>query len=496
MEDYEALLAEIQPRIQKDPVLFFDNILECGHWSVQDEIVTSIFRNQRTTVRSCHGSGKSYIAARAALAYLFAYPNSVVLTTAPTWRQVEDIIWREINRAISLTGGKLGGQPLKTRFEISPKWYAKGISSDKPDNVQGYHAEHILIIVDEAAGVTPAILQAIEGLLTSANVRLLYIGNPTVGFGPFYDSHKSSFFNKIKISVFDTPNFTYNNIKTISDLKQYNTQQELMDLPLVYQELVTPLWAWERLMDWGEASPIFQSRVMAIFPEEGSDTLIPLHVVERALIKTFDEKEWQHRPRNKVIGIDVARFGENTTVFTAMDNAKMLALEWHGGKNLMTTVGKAIEIFNRLGFDKLYDKFVVDDTGLGGGVTDRLAELGYIVQPVNFGSSSSDPESYVNIKAEIMWHLHSLFIQDEISIMDIGKLVAQLPTTRYDYNSRSQLAIVSKAQMKKDGLQSPDFADSLALACWGIRSSGFARDFNPDIGKGDTIGGDLYSKKF
>lgn len=490
------LLEQMQPKIQDDPTLFFDNVLECGHWSMQDTIVKSIFENQRTTVRSCHGSGKSYIAARAGLAYLFAYPNSVVLTTAPTWRQVEDIIWREINRAVSLSEGRLGGQPLKTRFEISPKWYAKGISSDKSDNVQGYHARHILIICDEAAGIPTAILQAIEGLLTSANVRLLYIGNPTTGLGPFYDSHKSSFFHKIKISVFDTPNFTFNNIKDTEDLKKFKTQKELMDLPLVYPELVTPLWAWERLVDWGEASPIFQSRVQAEFPEEGTDTLIPLNVVERALTKEFDEEKWELRPRNNVIGIDVARFGSDTTVFTAMDNEKMLELDWHSGKNLMETCGKAINIFDNMGFEKEFDKFVVDDTGLGGGVTDRLVELGYIVQPINFGSSSSEPEAYVNIKAEIMWHLRDLFMKGEISILDVGKLVAELPTMRYDYNSRSQLAIVSKAQMKKDGLQSPDFADSLALAVWGIRSSGFGSGMDVSGGVGKTVGGNLFEKSF
>jgi hypothetical protein len=74
-------------------------------------------------------------------------------------------------------------------------------------------------------------------------------------------------YNKISISCFDTPNFVYNRIKDLDDLKKY-TREELTELNLPYPELVTPLWVFERTIDWGEDSPMFQSRVLAIFPEE------------------------------------------------------------------------------------------------------------------------------------------------------------------------------------------------------------------------------------
>ncbi len=150
MDIKKVTLEEFQQAIRSDPVVFLDSALGCTHWSKQDLIIRSTFANQRTTVKSCHGIGKTYIAARIAKAFLFAYKNSVVITTAPTFRQVENILWREMRSAYKSSKIPLGGNMLKTKFEIDEKWYALGLSSDKEDNFQGFHAEHILVIVDEA----------------------------------------------------------------------------------------------------------------------------------------------------------------------------------------------------------------------------------------------------------------------------------------------------------------------------------------------------------
>ena len=487
-------LLQAQKRIQEQPTIFYDYALDCPHWSKQDEITNSVFRNQRTTVPSCHGAGKSFIAARIGLAFLMAYEDSIVITTAPTFRQVENVIWREMRGAIATAKIDLGGKILKTRYELGENWYALGISSDKQENLQGFHAKsgHILIIVDETAGVGAPSLNAIEGMLTSRDVHLLYIGNPIVGMGPFFESAKSPYFNKISISVFDTPNFKFNKIRKVSDLKKFGSLEELEGLPLVYPALVTPSWAWLRLQDWGEDSPMFQAKVLAQFPEEGEDTLINLHLVEQALAKEWSEEEMRFWPRKNVLGIDVARFGSDSTSMIAMNNHKMLDLRKFSGKDLMQTCGLAIQLFQDMGFVKSMDLIAIDDTGLGGGVTDRLKELGYNVFPINFGSASEE-EGYVNLKAEVYWHLRELFRTNSLSILDKGKLVSQLPTTRYNYTSNARLEIVSKQKMKKEGLDSPDDSDALAIACWALRS-GLQR--MPDNPKGGTVAGNLYRKKF
>jgi len=456
-----------QKAIQKDPVHFLDNVLGGWHWSKQDEIIRAVFAHQRVTVKSCFWVGKTAISARIALAFQYAYTDSIIITTAPTFRQVENVLWREIRFAHKNAMIPLGGNMFKTKFEIDERWYMLGLSSDKEENFQGFHAEHQLNIADEAGWVKVQSLEALEALMTGKGTKLLYIWNPIVANGGFFDSFSDDSYYKISISVFDTPNFTKNKIKNISDLEKY-TKEQVLDLPLVYPELVTPMWAWDKLKRWGKDTAIFQSKVMAIFPDEGDDTLIRLSWIEQALEKEWTEEEWKFRPRRNCIGIDVARFWWDTTVLIGMDNGKMHEkMVSYKGKDTMVTTGHAIAMFNDLGFNKEFDTFVVDDTGVGGGVTDRLVELGYNVIPVNNASSAKDSETFRDIKAEIYWMLRQAFIDGNIRIYDQERLIKDISNIKYDYMSNWKLFIKSKKDMKKEGLDSPDFSDALALAYYG-----------------------------
>ncbi len=460
-------IKNFQPQIQKDPILFLDGVLECWHWSIQDDILTSVFKNQRTSVKSCHGIGKSYISARTVLAFLFAYPDSVVITSAPTFRQVENVIWREIRQAVANSKLPLGWNILKVKMEIDEKRYALWLSSDKEDNFQGFHAEHLLVVIDEAWWVKESTLKVVEALMTSKWTHLLYIWNPTQASGWFYDSHKSELYHKISVSAFDSPNFTYNELKNTNDLIKL-TREEVNALELVYPELVTPIWVYDRIIDWGVDSPIFQSRVLGVFPEEWEDTLIKLSYLENALVKEWDKEEWKLRSRNKCIWIDVARFWSDTTVLIWMDNWKMHDdIVWQKWKDTMVTVWKAIALFNKLWYKKEFEYFVVDDTWVWGGVTDRLWELWYNVIPVNNASSPKDKETFRDIKAEIFWNLRRAFIDGDIQIYDISRLIKDISSIRYDYMSNWKIFIVWKKEMKKQWLDSPDYADALALAYYG-----------------------------
>lgn len=460
----QVTIEKFQEQIQKDPIIFFDTVLWCSHWSKQDEIIKAVFKHQRVTVKSCFWVWKTYISARIALAFCFAYSDSIVISSAPTFRQVENVLWRDIRFAHKNAKIPLGGNMFKTKFEIDERWYMLWLSSDKEENFQWFHAKHQLNIADEAGGIPAKSLEALEALMTWEWTKLLYIGNPTVANGWFFDSFSDDSFHKISISVFDTPNFTKNGIKNVADLKKLS-QEEVMKLPLVYPELVTPIWAWDKIWRWWEDTAIFQSKVMAIFPDEGDDTLIRLSWIEQALIKEWDEEEWKMRPRRNAIGIDVARFWPDSTVLIAMDNWKMHENIRHfRWKDTMKTVGEAIAMFNSLWYKKEFDYFIVDDTWVGWWVTDRLNELWYNVIAVNNAESARDKETFRDIKAEIYWALRQAFIDGKIQIYDVDRLIKDISNIKYDYTSQWQLFIKSKKDMKKEGLDSPDFSDALALA--------------------------------
>jgi len=139
--------------LRLDPALFCRNILDASLWPCQIEIITAVQRYAEVYVPSYHGSGKSYTAAHVALHFLYTYPHSIVIITAPTGRQVRKVLWQEIRRAYSKAKIPLGGEILQTELGLSDKWYAFGFSTDEPTNFSGLHAEHVLVIIDEATGV-------------------------------------------------------------------------------------------------------------------------------------------------------------------------------------------------------------------------------------------------------------------------------------------------------------------------------------------------------
>src|SRR5581483_571785 len=148
-------------------------------------------------------------------------------------------------------------------------WFALGLSTNEPSRFQGFHATHILLIVDEASGVPQNIFDASEGIVSSQGARILYIGKPTDIEGEFYKSFKLPHTNKIHISAFDTPNFTQFGI-TLEDIRTDAWRQKITsDLPAPY--LITPEWVYDKYLRWGETSPMWAARVLGEFPEQGED---------------------------------------------------------------------------------------------------------------------------------------------------------------------------------------------------------------------------------
>lgn len=205
---------------RKDPVKFFTDCLDVDPkhiWPKMREIIESVRDNSKTVVLAGHSLSKTYTAGRLPLWFLLCHSPAVVVTTAPTHKQVEELLWRELRAAHGNAKMPIGGKLTRTKLdfqeESGEKWYAIGFST-KPETVtgeatamQGYHGENIMVIFDEAAGVHPLIWKASRYLLTSGFWRWLAIGNPVSPTGDFVECNKASGWNVINISVKDTPNF-------------------------------------------------------------------------------------------------------------------------------------------------------------------------------------------------------------------------------------------------------------------------------------------------
>jgi len=447
-------------RIQSDPAWFVRECLGDEPWQKQIEILEAVRDNGRVAVRSGHGIGKSWIAARVALWYLFAFPGSIVMTTAPTDRQVEKVLWAELRKAYHGAKIALGGTCLLKRLDLEDRWFALGFATDDPDALQGIHAEHLLAVVDEASGIDPALWPAIEGLLSSASCRLLMIGNPTEPSGDFAREFKSAATKKLHVSVFDTPNFTRFGV-TLDDIRSRTWAEKVNGSRLPIPALVTPAWVADKHQRWGESSPLWDARVVGQFPQQGSDTLISLAWIEAAQARDLPEGDPSE------LGVDVARFGDDETVIAHRRGPRVRLISVTSKEDTMETTGRVVAATRDQGVSAIK----VDDVALGGGVTDRLRELGYPVVPVNVGEGASeptmsgDPERYANKRAELWWAVRERFRSGAIDIdPEDEELAAQLASLKYKYTSRGQIQIERKEDAKKRGISSPDRADALMYA--------------------------------
>jgi hypothetical protein len=170
-----------------------------------------------------------------------------------------------------------------------------------------------------------------------------------------------------------------------------------------------------------------------------------------------------------ILGVDVARFGDDQSIIVTRRGTDARSVPAKRFRNIDTMqlaghVAEAIKVNDP-------DMVFVDEGGLGAGVVDRLKQLGYqrIIQGVNFGSKSLDPQ-FAN-GATYMWGRMREWLEGEAAIEDDPDLESELTGREYKFTAKNQIELERKADMKKRGLSSPDWADGLALT--------FARPVGP-----------------
>ena len=251
--------------MRDNPVRFAQDILGVQLWHKQEEILHALRDHRRVAVKAGNGIGKGFTAAVAALWFLASHKPATVLTTAPTARQVRHILWREIHRVHQNAACGQGGHLFHTRLNLDDDRFALGLSTDQADQFQGFHSPNMLIIVDEAEGVSDTIFEAIEAVMTSGNVKLLLIGNPTSDDGAFRRAfHQDrSLYHTLTISALESPNVTSDQV--------------------LIPGLTTREWVEERATLWGHESSIYQARVLGQFPTQAQHTLISLAHIDQAI---------------------------------------------------------------------------------------------------------------------------------------------------------------------------------------------------------------------
>jgi phage terminase large subunit len=417
-------------------------------WQAQVDILESVRDHPRTVVRASNGVGKTYIAARVGIWWLYTHVPSIVITTAPKATQVRDLLWARWRSAWTQAVKPLPGRCLTTRCDPLPAdttWYALGHTARDAEAFSGYHEAHVLMIFDEAPGVAAHIWDATEGILSSGNARILAIGNPLSRTGPYYRAHLDATWHQLHISAYDHPNVVHQRP--------------------VYPSAVTPSWPAERLAAWGAKHPLYLSRVVGEFPDDAEDTLIPLSWIEAAVGREVDDEG------ATALGVDVARFGLNETVVYLVQGHKATMLDAVTGRDTAQTAGRLLKWL------PLVAHVGVDDAGVGGGVVDILKQDSRAsgrLMPFNAGAAPRSGDDFDDLGSEAMWAIREACREayedpkgrSGIGLPDDQELIAQLAGRTYQVTHKGRIKIEPKDELRRRGEKSPDRADALAIAWW------------------------------
>lgn len=498
-------------RYHDDPHGWIHTKLSEFLWDKQQRIVASVKDNRYTAVPSAHDVGKSFVAARAAAWWIDSHPpgEAFVVSTAPTSAQVSAILWREISKAHRK--GNLQGSITTAGY---PQWkledgeivgYGRKPAEYSDAAFQGIHARYVLVVIDEASGVSEALFTAVDALVTNEYARVLAIGNPDDPTSHFASiCRPDSGWNVIRIDGLRTPNFTRDRIEGLichqcrAAGRESTLVRDLFEAEgLAYTEevvpddlrpmLLSPLWVEERLHRWvgrtteasdisqqAAASSLFTAKVRGQFPTSSSEGVIPLGWVERAMARWRDWSSSKQRTLvgQTTLGVDVAGAGADESCIATRTGLITHQLEKHPQLDTMEVASIVASKLNPH-LPARDARAVLDVIGIGQGVYDRLRELDYPVEPFIASGSAlglhdrSGEFGFTTLRSAAWWNMRELLDPSrgyEVLLPDDEMLKADLVSPRWRSLSGGKIKVEAKPDVRKRLGRSTDAGDAVVMA--------------------------------
>lgn len=459
-------------------------------WSAQVAMMESVRDHRRTAVPAAHGPGKSWTAARLACWWIDTHPvgTAFVVTTAPTDKQVKAILWREISRAHSK--GHLDGEVLQTaEWKIGGQLVAYGRKpADHDDDAfQGIHDPYVLVILDEASGVPKTLWTAASTLMTNEDARILAGGNPDdpagefaricEGADPWIGGVSALGWNVIPIPAFATPEFTGETVPAkvrraltsklwAEDFARQMGGPALVEAHLQLTEKVKETGSLsaallaidERHQETIAGAPLYVSKVLARFPEDVADGVVPWSWL-RACMNHLPGGSPRH------LGVDVggSDAGDETVVYERVGSTvgRRWSIRSADPERVADAVCEAID-------EAEPDEVKIDSIGIGWGVMGllRRARPRTPVTGVNVAEAATDKQRFLNLRSEIWWEIARGLSKDRAwDLTGIGEsTLAELAAPRWREDKTGRIVIESKDDIRKRLGRSTDNADALLLA--------------------------------
>jgi phage terminase large subunit len=436
---------------QPNPFDAFNTVVlgRAPYWKAQRDICRALADPTVTTVAvpAGHSVGKSYVASGAIVGWPLLHRDAMVVSTGPSNTQLAEVLWKEVRKAVqrSIVGhfGKLTRNPQKLDFGGGVQ--ALGYATDAAERLQGHHCSGpLLVVVDEASGIEdPEIWATLDSLKPK---KRLLISNPLRPDGPFYDlcrrAERDPAVRLIRVSSLDSP-----------DIHLEQSPRGLADAA----------WLREMRADWGEDSLVWRVRVLAQFPDDAADVLIPRAWVDHA------ERPTGARRGHVRIAVDLAEGrGGDRSVVLVRDDGGVLSLDSSNGwgfEEVAAIVGKRVREFG-----VSHHRVSWDAAGIGADFGNRLDAIG-VKGARAYRGGAEGGKRFGNLRSAAAWILRQRLdpgrqvggtVQPPFSIRPewAGSLRPELAELRYLLRS-DRTELEPKEELVKRLKRSPDLADAL-----------------------------------
>lgn len=424
------------------PLLFVKQALKAEPDNWQRNILYDLSTRDRIAIRSGHGPGKSALLSWAILWFLVTHFPAKIPVTGSNFDQLRKTLWSELSLWLGRMPEVLRGQWVYSAESLAYRRapeesfaVLRTASKERAQGLAGFHARHVMVVVDEASAVANEIFTVLRGALTTEGAKLLIAGNPVLREGDFFDAfHKQrQFYKTHHISSIDSPR-------------------------------VSRAWIQEQADYYGEDSNVYRVRVLGEFPLQDWDGVIPLPLLEAAAAREIAAIDIA-----PVWGIDVARYGsDRSAIAKRQGNVQLEPVKHRSGLDTEQLAGWIMQEWLETPRQLRPDRINIDVIGIGAGVYDRLArerrfqELGpTTIASVNVAEMPSGRERFERLRDELWWTCREwLEARDCRLCPEDQALIGELAGPKYEPRPNGKLRVESKDDMKKRGLRSPDLADA------------------------------------
>lgn len=467
MLEKTASIEQFRENIAADPAKIVKRLFGVTVWPKQAEIISSVFTHKRTAVRGCVASTKSFGAAISAILWLLAYPkDGRVFHLAPSFRQVSTNVWgyiKQLNQRASESGKPMGARMFsEPRMEFGDGWLYQGFNTRDETMVHGIHGPNDLILLDDGHAIPIELINELENAFAGGNTRALMLFNPVLNSGPTYtcstekDSNGRKLWNNIVISFKDLE-------------KAYAAGY---DMTGALQKNTVDTWRSK----YGPRSSFFISKVDGEYPDQASDSLIPLSWIELAVKREIAGGG------KKIFGVDCAYTGADSSIIAELEGLRVNPL--HEFNNI-----DPVELADKLDpFLMNKDNIAyIDAIGLGAGTFAREKQrernvVAFVASEKAIGVHEGKPadQHFQNLRAQAGWKLREALDPknpNAISLPDDQELIAQMSAITYKINpTTGKLQLISKDEIKSKYGWSPDKFDAVKMAVFGM--SGVGREIS------------------